>query len=438
MRREIIETLNAANSEGAEKISHIGPTEGRSKELAYTDKFADFIKAHPNFLIKTKKAVDALFNLPVNEPVPAQEIDGVKIEYLGWHGRDERKYYKITIDGSEFFLKVNSLSNATSLFLGAEGVEGLLAMRKAKEALQGFHDFPVSIIDYQIGYKDANRTYFLASFDERMRTTADDELDSLWKKINKLRKDSKDQNVQELFRLTQTRDYLRQLYYTNIYIPEPFNQKRAAMVMLRLSNLDITINQRCRANLGVDASKFAGLIQAKDGLSLKYYQLRYYLNSKKLAKDFHEGQMSFDWSKNEALVFDLQEGNYTDIQDFAPDPEMLEIIRSLEDDERIAQTKKRKFWPVELTGKTREQGLSLMQRLYGKLEWSGEILRYETAIRQPDADPDKIKEAIFQSVVSHIKKQFTFEPTGEERRQFLEWLDTQATQAQDKMIFPME
>ena len=427
MRREIIETPNPTNNGDPEKIFHSGPTKEEGKELAYTNEFADFVKAHPDFLIKTKKAVDALFSLPSNEPVPAQEIDGVKIEYLGCHGRDERKYYKVTVDGRVFFLKVNSLSNSSRLFSGAEGAEGLLAMRKIKEALQGFGDFKVSAINYQIGYKDGNRSYFLAAFDERMRATVDDKLNDLWEKINKIRKNSKDQNVQKLFNLTQTRDYLRQIYFANIYGSKSFNQKRAALVKRRLDNLDITINQECQGNLDAETSEFVKLVQTKDELMLKYYQIRSYLDSKGLASDFHQRNISFDRSKNEALVFDIKEGHYHDIDDMFPDDEISEIIRSLGDDVMITYPKKSQLWPFGQ--KSPEKELNLMRRVYGELESSGVILRYQTAIGQPEANPAKVKENIIQNIVSQIKRQYNMELSEQQKRQFLEWLENQATQA---------
>lgn len=333
LKREVIETSGTTDNRGVpEKVFHTGPAGKKGRELAYTNKFADFIKKHPGFLTKTKKAVDTLFNLPIDSPAPIQEVDDVKIEYVGWHGREKRKYYKITTeDGCEFFLKVSSSGSS----FGEEGAESLLTMRKAKEALRDFSGFPVNVIDYQIGYKDADRTYFLASFDDRMRTTIADDVDGLDKKIKKISQSNpQNQDIQKLLESAKIRAFLKKLYYIascSDSFHKSFHEKRLAKIVPWLDNLNAQIDRMRQKNLNGNIPELIQLIQTKDELWTKYYQVLSYLNSKSLANDFHEGNMSYDKSKNEALIFDLREGNYMDPDDFGLDPDLQKILNSLDE-----------------------------------------------------------------------------------------------------------
>ncbi|MFA5183993.1 MAG: hypothetical protein WC456_00520 [Patescibacteria group bacterium] len=318
MLGELFETPDAKNlnnDDPVEQIFHSGSVAKNSRELAYTDKFANFIQTHPDFLLKTKKAADALFDLPVDQPVPIQELDNVKIEYIDWHGKAERKYYKVTADdGQEFFLKVGVLSNKNSIH-DENSAEDLLSMQKVKEALCGFTAFKVSAIDYQIGYKDNKRTYSLASFDERTRNSIGKQMNNLNDKIYK----ENNQNfvIQRLLKLSRTRYDLRKLYYASLYLPSV--RTRTAEIVPRLEEIEKEIetvkNQIYEAASGHDTIEIVDSVLARDELSSKYLHLRSYLDSQELANDFHEDQMSYDKLTDEALVFDIRKGRYFDIED---------------------------------------------------------------------------------------------------------------------------
>ena len=339
MRREMFETpIDHVENDETEKLKFTAQTEGEQKNLAYTDKFKEFVRGHPGFLSETKKAVDEMFDKKRKDLQPEQDFDGGKIEYLGKNREANRKFFKITAEsGEEFFLKVAPVDHAPAddefddgpsvPKTGAEqGGINLLALRKAKEAALDFKDFKLSVIDYQLGYKDAGHSYFLAAYDERLKKTIKDEINSLNKKITKLSDGTKDKDAARLVDLARVRDYLNKLYYMNLY----HNKRRAGKAKAKLNGVEQKIGKLIITDDRV--TELRKLFDERLGLLSKYFQTLSFFDSKRLAGDLHEANLSYDRSNNEVIVFDVEEGKYADMDmdDFVGNPEYAQLAMSLD------------------------------------------------------------------------------------------------------------
>lgn len=57
---------------------------------------------------------------------------------------------------------------------GEKGPEELLLLSRLKEKLKDFKEFKVRVLDYALGYKDKEASYFVANFDTTLQQTCGD------------------------------------------------------------------------------------------------------------------------------------------------------------------------------------------------------------------------------------------------------------------------
>lgn len=168
------------------KAIETGDLAPQEKALAYTYDFKDFVEEqkekHPHLLREVMEKINSLSR--VGEKYSQ---DGVGVEFI--NKKDDRAFYKVSIETEkgleEFFVKKapTYLNNSGKKREFELGYEEFLGSVSVKEKLKNLSY--VEIVQYELGYRDSNNTYFVSRWNKNLTTNLASYMDELQSFVNK-------------------------------------------------------------------------------------------------------------------------------------------------------------------------------------------------------------------------------------------------------------
>lgn len=142
---------------------------GSSRELVYADSFKEMIRNHPGIIRSFNKIMNVVDVEKEKDTLKYGDIfkDGevqIKVISASGEGTHEGKlvghvlYFKAQVGDESFFVKATpGLSDGTGL-----GAEEFRAAEESSKVLEGMDR--VKVIDFQLGYQDDDKTYFVSKW----------------------------------------------------------------------------------------------------------------------------------------------------------------------------------------------------------------------------------------------------------------------------------
>ena len=143
--------------QGAEQVLTHGNATEKKRRLGYTVEFKKFISENPNFISTVIRLCRALSQKTDSKGY--RSLDEAEISVTLLEGGKAPKFL-VSKGDNRFFIKS---SEATTR--GDRGIDQLEASALAREKLANSHlAESVEVVDYQLGYSDKNKTYFVSKY----------------------------------------------------------------------------------------------------------------------------------------------------------------------------------------------------------------------------------------------------------------------------------
>ncbi len=145
-----------------ETFGELNLRETNSRQLGYTQDFADFVGNNQKVLHTSYDLIhEILSGLRKSSPVMQLERDGVSVSFIDHEVTN--KHFKVESGDKTFFVKREAIWHEKTLFFrGHNAYNEIISSRRARELLKGLPG--VRVINFQLAYRNKKESFFVSTW----------------------------------------------------------------------------------------------------------------------------------------------------------------------------------------------------------------------------------------------------------------------------------